>query len=401
MTIEVRRDAAAPVHRGGGIAAWRAARRQDRADRARASYLVGRFHQCMYQAHLAEQGKTAGELVTFESPEVRSVRVGDSPRLNIWPRSGQVLADFEAIADRIAAALHVSSVRITQRPNGIIRIDLVRTDPLAELVALPAPILSVYERITLGQVESGERLRVSLVDVAHLIVQGQTRSGKSRWTYGFLAQLAAAPDVEICGSDVTGVLLRPFAGTRHAALQAVGAGDALAHALVLERLVADMDERITRIPAREDTLPITDADPLRLVVIEETPGLLKAAAATDALTKPKGNIEARIRLAISRLLAEGAKVGYRVLLITQRADASIVGGFERGQAPIRLTFRVDDMAAVSMLHPTCPEDRALAHLTEAPGLALITGPELPIARLRAPQMDDYGMYADLIASACR
>lgn len=59
----------------------------------------------------------------------------------------------------------------------------------------------------------------------------------------------------------------------------------------------------------------------------------------------------RIVRAVGALVAQGAKAGVRVLIITQRMDASIVDGPIRAQLGTRITMKVDNRDAVVMLHP--------------------------------------------------
>jgi hypothetical protein len=364
---------------------------------------VDQFTAAMRVVGLAEDTESSAGIAGLLTPVVTSVTLGPVPRLSVRPLPGQVAGDFERIADRIAAALRVHAIRVSTRPNGLIRLNLVEVDPLADVVMLPGPVSSVRHPVLLGRTDSGESLWVSLADIAHLVMQGQTRSGKSRWVYGLLAQLAGAPDVVIAGSDNTGVLLRPFTGSRHASWQALGADDLEEHVTVLEALVSEMNTRIQAIPARLDVLPVTSEFPVILAVVEEYSVLLELLGADDSTRgRDSAKLQARCRSAIRALLAGSAKVGMRVLLITQRADASgpaSLGGFERGQASLRLTFRVDTREAVRMLHPGVPDAVANAHVSEPAGIALASGPELPCARLRSPHMPDYGTYADAVHAA--
>src|SRR5690606_39574113 len=134
-------------------------------------------------------------------------------------------------------------------------------------------------------------------------VHGSPPPGKSRFIYALLSPLAQCSDVRISGSDVTGLLLRPFVGSRHDDL-ALGTRNIAEHAVVLERLVARMDERIARIPDDVDVLPVDEHDPYEVVVLEELPGLIRAAEAVDALHKGDRKyvpLVGRIRSAYGRL----------------------------------------------------------------------------------------------------
>lgn len=90
----------------------------------------------------------------------------------------------------------------------------------------------------------------------------------------------------------------------------------------------------------------------------------------------------------------------RCLLITQRAEAAVLGAYERGQSSHRLSFRVDTAATIEMLHPGVPADVAIEHATARAGVALLTAPGQPLTRLRAP-LCDYGRYCALVRESIR
>jgi S-DNA-T family DNA segregation ATPase FtsK/SpoIIIE len=245
----------------------------------------------------------------------------------------------------------------------------------------------------LGTADDSTVIREDWRSVGHMIVQGSTRSGKSAFTYALLAQLSEC--AVIGGSDPTGLLFRPFAGTRHEQWQASGLVDLGAHEYALTAAVEEMDKRIRDIPAHRDTVP--PSVPLLVIVLEELPGLLRAL---DVADKDRGK---RCRALIARLLAEGAKAGLRVVMLAQRAEASIIGAAERAQASLRLSFRVDNRASVELLHPGCPPAVADAHTAALPGIGLLTAPGRPLTRLRAPLLggDPDGLYAAYIAAVRR
>ena len=381
---------------GASRPGFRARRVQARRDMERARLLASRWSEVTLGLGL---GVNPGAASTTQTPQVVAVHL-DPPRLMVRLRPWQSISHLAEHSAAIARALGVHSVRLVDRHGRYVRVELLSVDPLAMPVSVPAGLVDDSVVLMLGMTEDGRHLWTTLREQAHLIVQGQTRSGKSRWSYSILAQVAAAPGLVIAGTDITSLLLRPFVGTRHAQWQATGS-DVHGHLLLLGRLVAEMERRLRLMPADQDVLPTSQDVPLMLVVIEEYPGLLEAAAALDAISGSKSKIVAQIRSAVGRLLAESAKVGMRVMLITQRAEASIIGGFHRGQAPLRVSFRVEDVESVRMLHPTCTDEDAATHTRTVPGRALVTGVGLPLSRLRAPEMPSYAHYADQVATACR
>ncbi|MDQ4024470.1 MAG: hypothetical protein M3217_03110, partial [Actinomycetota bacterium] len=172
--------------------------------------------------------------------------------------------------------------------------------------------------------------------------------------------------------------------------------DLEAHADLLERLVTEMDGRVSAMPSRADTVQPSEGCPLIVTVLEEYPGLIRAASQAP---KPKTGLKLveRIQGAVGRLVSEGHKAGFRLVLIAQRADASFMGGYERGQFACRISFAQADPEALEMLHPGT-RSRAEEHGAAPKGVALVTAPGRQLTRMRAPYLDDYGSYCDRIAA---
>lgn len=397
MTI-VTSSGAAPIGAAPrGVRGRLARRRAEEAAELQASRLVSAWIRTAAGAGLGSDALGSGVIV----PAVMSVNLAADPvRLLVRLLPGQVVADLVAVADRLAEGLAVPRVRITQRGHGFARVELLRAEPLCGLVDFPGPVRSVAEPVLLGRTETGADLRRSLVDSGHAIVQGQTRSGKSAWCYSLLGQLADAPDLTVAGCDPSGLLLGPWAARRPSWVSLGTAGGAEAHLAVLDALVAEMDRRMASLPSGCDKLPISEATPLVLVVLEELPGLLRLAGTAPKPPAGQPKVAERIQSQLGRLLAESAKVAMRVLLVCQRADASIIGGYERAQCSLRISFAVDTADAVKMLHPQVQATTIADHATAPKGVALLTGPELPLARIRGPYLHgEYSAYCRLITEA--
>ena len=245
----------------------------------------------------------------------------------------------------------------------------------------------------IARTEDGDDITCRPDDLPHMITQGKTRSGKSAWCYSLLAQVVHRPDVLVAGVDASGLLLRPFTGTRHAPRQAVGLRDLGRVEDVLAQLVLEMDRRITNLPLEVDRLTTTPADPLIICVLEEWPGVLRALDTdTDRL---RGK---RCRALVARLLAESHKAGFRCLTVAQRAEANLVGGAERDQCDGRITFRVGSNESVKLLHPDVAADLVAGHDTAPDGVCLLSWPGLGVVRARAPWIGGYRQYCRRIAA---
>jgi hypothetical protein len=401
MTIAVITEGAVPVaHRAAprGLWARRAQRREEQLAQAEAMRLVRAWVATAYGAGLGADTSSAAGIPGTSVPQVVSVNLDEPVRLIVRLRPAQVVADLLRVADRLAEGLSVPRVRITPRSHGYARVELLRADPLADSGTWLGQVASVHEPIQVGRTEQGADLRVPLLEAGHAIVQGRTRSGKSLWSYSWLAQLAQADDVIVSGSDPSGLLLAPWEARQPSWVALGTSGGAQAHLDVLDALTAEMDRRLRTLPKGCDKLPISSSDPALLVALEEYPALIRLASTAGKPAAGQPKVVERIQGQVGRLLSEGAKVGVCVLLIAQRADAAIVGGFERGQASLRLSFSVDSGDALKMLHSGVDAPTAEAHATAPKGVALLSAPELPLLRIRGPYLPgEYAAYCQLVA----
>lgn len=377
-----------------GVRARLARRRTEREHQAVAAELRDRWRWTVGGTAAARTAPCVAGGVVVSVPEVVAVDLGPPVVLTVRMLAGQLPADLAAVGRRLAEGLAVAAVRVEPWRPGWVRVRLLDVDPLA---GLPAPRRSGRTGgvlVDLGHGEDGRIVRVDLTEGGHLVVQGATTSGKSTGLYGVLAQLAHRPDVAVTGTDPTGLLLGPWSGRGAVVRPALGTGDPTAHVAVLDALTGEMDARVRGLGAGRDRVDLGPDRPLLLVVLEEWPGLLRLLDAHD-----KG-LGRAARSAVARLLAEGAKAGVRVVLVAQRAEAGVIGGFERAQCSTRLSFRVDTADAVKMLHPDVAPEIVAEHATAPPGVALLTAPGVPLRRLRAPHTT-YAAYVAAVAGSTR
>jgi hypothetical protein len=330
--------------------------------------------------------------VTVSAPRIGGVRLDDDGRVTsatVELLPGQTLRQYRDVAAQLAAALGCARVRFEPMAGAPmwVRLHLLDADPLARSLSweryLPAGLVAVRE--------SGDWLALPWEQRTHAIAQGQTGSGKSHWLYGQLAALAGRRDVLVAGVDPSGLLFAPWAGHPGAEWRASGLADGLADALrVLRALVDEMDRRLALLPAGVDVLATDHRTPLLAVVLEEYAGLIRAAQLAG---KP---IEAQARALVARLLQEGRKVGVRCLLVSQRADTTIVDGIVRDQCALRVSF-ASSAEGLRMLHPAGSVD-ADEHADADPGVAVVTAPRIGTIRGRGVDLS-YRRYCQLVADA--
>jgi FtsK/SpoIIIE family len=302
-----------------------------------------------------------------------------------------MLEDLEMRADELASGLGCWSIRLRMRSADHVRVDLIDTDPLAAVVDWLPPCPP--EHVVLGVDEHGQVVAVPVDELTHIVVQGATRSGKTAALYALLAQLAARAtlfrDVDVVGIDPTGLLLGPW-GTHARGWRACGTDNPGERYLaVVAGLVAEMDRRIATLPPRRDTVAVGPGCPLIVVVLEEW-------AAVARLVGHTRNKPSEVHRLVARLLAEGAKAGIRVVMLVQRAEAEVIGAYERDQCDIRLSFGCSDANTLKMLHADITNDTAALHATSPKGVALAQLPGRDLVRLRAPWIGGYGAYCDAV-----
>lgn len=250
-------------------------------------------------------------------------------------------------------------------------------------------------QVRCGRLETGGDLVLDFGVATHVALQGQTRYGKSAFTYANLAALAPRDDLLVVGTDPTGVLLNAWRDHPGQEWRAIGGKDMEAHATVMESICGEMDRRIAWLVAndRDKVPPPTSTMPILLVVMEEYPSTLSLAESEDAREGRKANqrVAVRIRNCFLRLAQESAKAGIRLFCIAQRYDAAIISGAARGQFATCITMRVDRRDAVEMLHPMATPERVEQVTRMLPGVGVIEMPGRPLTMFKGDliEYDDY------------
>lgn len=348
-------------------------------------------------------------------PRHRTERFFDTPRLVSWSVTVAGMTLRVRRAKSGTTAEDVGSVESVQRfaqtlrevtgawslilrsevdsPHTLMR--LLWADPLQGSRASLQPS-GDRSPVRIGLDERGDDVFWDPFEATHTAVQGMTRSGKSVQEYTRLSGIAGRDEVKVCGLDPTGVLLGPWvaAGGRIGVPSTAGEAPVYAHFLdVLTEIVSEMDRRTLQLAADgKDKLVPSDfsaAVPTLIVVLEEYPGILRAAAAEDAAEarKPAERVGSKIEAGVARLVAEGAKSGIRVLLLAQRLSSKSLDTDSRSNFGVRHTLRLDNADGVGMLHDNATEWAPIVAAFE-PGQGLIERPVFGQRRYRA----DYTSY---------
>lgn len=293
--------------------------------------------------------------IYVDAPRITSIeRVALGLKMNVRVVAGISADQFITAAPGLASAVG-SDLRARKIDAGNVEVIAELRDALA---GVRAARQENTNHVVIGRKDDGTDAGIDLRKGSHIVVQGQTGSGKSALCYTLLSQASLADDVRVGGIDPNRVLLSPLAEA-HGSAQFVLGADPDAAVDLLNAYVEQMDERIQMLDeAGVDNLSDFDrVTPIEVIVLEEYAALLRQADDQDRADKPRGNRAASIKRSVGRLVSEGRKAGMRVLMIIQRADADLIDGYTRGQMGTRITMSVDNGDAVRMLHPNLtPED---------------------------------------------
>ncbi|MGH9120149.1 MAG: FtsK/SpoIIIE domain-containing protein [Acidimicrobiales bacterium] len=288
-----------------------------------------------------------GHRLGFERKDKKTVpRLRRRIRTGVWldslwvrPLVGQAVEDWERETEALAMALGVRECRVAIERPGLLRLDVIRGDPLATVV----PALSISWQVDLtalpvGVTEAGTPWKVRL-SANHVLVAGVTGAGKSSVVWSLIravAPLVAAGVVQLWGVDPKGGM-ELGAGRRLFTRFAGGDLDGMVE--LLEAAVATMRDRADRYAGVRRTHQATRAEPLLVVVVDEM-AFLTAYAGDNKLRD-------RANKALAVLLTQGRAVGVSVVAALQDPRKEVLG--YRNLFPTKIALRLDERTQVDMI----------------------------------------------------
>ncbi len=209
-----------------------------------------------------------GRLLVPVLGKVASTRYMD--RVQVRLVSGQSAADFADHADNLAHGFGALLCRVRTARSGIVLLEFVRRDALAQLIpALPVHPRPDLRALPVGKREDGLPWLVRLHGT-HLLIAGATGAGKASLLWSLVrAMLPAirAGIVRVLAADPK--LMELAFGRVIFDRYGAYAADPESIALMLEQAVADMQERAARFAGRRrDHVPTTE-DPFVVVLVDE------------------------------------------------------------------------------------------------------------------------------------
>jgi len=269
-------------------------------------------------------------------------------RLTVQLVSGQDPARFADQADALAHGFGAHSCRVRTGTPGLLVLELIRRDALAEpFGALPIPAAPDLRALAVGRCEDGSPFCVRLAGT-HLLIAGATGAGKGSYLWGLvraLVPLMAAGLVQVWACDPK-LMELAFGRTlferhgRYAAQPADIAG-------LLEAAVADMQGRAARFAGRQRDHTPTTEHPFTVIVVDEIAFL----TAYQADRKLKD----RTLAALATLTTQGRAVGYCIVAALQDPRKEVLN--IRNLFPDKIALRLDEPTQVDMVLGDGARDR--------------------------------------------
>ena len=320
---------------------------------------------------------------------VASVRGPTVTRFEVEPAQGEKISRFANLADDLALAMAVASVRIEAPIPGKSVIGLEVPNTNKDLIRFregveAAAFLRSKARlpIILGKTIDGEMLVGDLARMPHLLIAGSTGSGKSIAVNTLVASLLyrfLPTELRFLMIDPKMVELTPYDGVPHLIRPVVtNPGEA---AGVLLGAVAHMERRykmmsrigvknLDQYNAKAKNLDLPEL-PFIVIVIDELADLM--------ITSPK-----EVESAIMRLAQMARATGMHLILATQRPSVDILTSLIKVNVPARMAFAVSSGFDSRTILDTMGAERLLGR-----GDMLYHQPGLPKPlRLQGPFMSE-------------
>jgi len=277
--------------------------------------------------------------------EVEGANVG--PRVTqftLKPPTGVKLTKLTALENNLALDLAATSIRMEapipgKRAVGI-EVPNVRPATVTLRGLLTSPEWSETKgslNFVVGKDIAGDPMVADLEEMPHLLIAGQTKSGKSVMINTLLASFLyrnAPSDLKLILVDPKHVEMAPYEDIPHLLAPVVTEPEKCISAL--KWAVAEMERRLktfAEVKQRDiqgyNALKKEEGMPHIVIVIDELADLMMVASR---------DVEALI----ARIAQKARAAGIHLVLATQRPDANIVTGIIKANVPAQIAFAVKD-----------------------------------------------------------
>ena len=279
--------------------------------------------------------------------EVEGANVG--PRVTqyvVKPPTGVKMSKIEALDKNISLALaSKSDVRIQAPIPGMRAVGLEVANLKSASVTLRGVMTSTEWTSTknplafaVGKDLAGKPIIADLEDMPHLLIAGQTQSGKSVMLNTLLMSLLfrnSPADLKLILVDPKFVEMDPYKDIPHLISPLITEADEKCIS-ALKWALAEMDRRLKAFAAAGqkniqgyNKLKDQDGMPYIVIVIDELYELMMIA--------PRD-----VESMIARLTSKARAAGIHLVLATQRPDANVVTGLIKANVPAQIAFSVKD-----------------------------------------------------------
>jgi S-DNA-T family DNA segregation ATPase FtsK/SpoIIIE len=244
---------------------------------------------------------------------------------------GERLGSVRGVAEDLAVALS-GKVRILAPIPGtsLVGVEVQNEKPAS--VGLRASVKALKGRlpVSLGVDTAGNPRSMDLASTPHLLVAGQTGSGKSVFLNSLIVSLiySKTPDeVKLVLVDPKRVEMSAYKGMPHLLRPVVTDPEGAVEAL--EGLVDEMEDRYSRLEAKgaRNIEGFGPGMPYIVCVVDEMADLMDAAGK-------------RLTDLVVRLAQKSRAVGIHLVLATQRPDVKVLNGRIKANIPARIAFQV-------------------------------------------------------------
>jgi S-DNA-T family DNA segregation ATPase FtsK/SpoIIIE len=220
--------------------------------------------------------------------------------------SGQSAADFADHAENLAHGFRALLCRIRTARSGAVVLEFIRRDALAALVpAIAIPDRPDLKALPVGRREDGMPWLVKLYGT-HVLIAGATGAGKASLLWGLVRAMFPLMQtglVRILAADPK--LMELAYGRVIFDSYGAYAADPADIAAMLDRAVADMQDRARRFAGHQRDHAPTKDDPFTVVLVDEVAFL--------TAYQPDRKLKERIMLALATLTTQGRALGYCVV----------------------------------------------------------------------------------------
>lgn len=262
--------------------------------------------------------------------------------------SGQSPADFADRAEGLAHGFRAHMCRVRSGVPGMVVLELVRRDALAEpMPALPVPERTDLRALPVGRCEDGAAFLIRLHGT-HLLIAGATGAGKGSYLWCLVRAMLPAMSAGLVRVWACDPKLMELAFGR-ALFERYGryASDPADTAGLLEDAVADMQARARRFAGRQRDHTASAGFPFTVIMVDEI-AFLTAYQADRKLRE-------RTLAALATLTTQGRAVGYCVVAALQDPRKEVLN--IRNLFPDKIALRLDEPSQVDMVLGDGARDR--------------------------------------------